>query len=194
MKKLNALVLAWILTFMPIQSVAQVHIRSSSDNGMGTSVQNWKLLEYSGPQAYAANGKKVVIEREIICQEQDVDTGQCDSGEYLFLFQMQSVSTNVTVKIERLLPVYNDAGVMQCDANNDQELCTTDTNPPSLATLASSITATFNKSAGVATFVIPSFGSFPAGSTAEEGQGLTIYVQINQTPGAPLAYPGIGIS
>jgi hypothetical protein len=195
----KVLVVVGILASVSVYSSGKVPYRSSSDNGQTGSAPNWKLLERSAPITLTSNGKKVIATREVVCTDQDVDTGQCDGSGYLFIFQLQSTSTNVSVQIGKLLPGFSDAGVMEC--NNDQndgntdELCTNDTTPPSLANLINEMTATPNtkKSPTSVTFVIPDFPAFPEKGFPEEGQGLTIYVVVQQTQPSPLTYPTIGI-
>jgi hypothetical protein len=90
---------------------------------------------------------------------------------------------------------------MECDptGGNNQELCTTDTAPASLPDLEAAMTATPNRTKSIVNFVIPNFPAFPPGSDPnnptdpEEGQGLTIYVLVNQTQPVPVAYPTLTI-
>ncbi len=191
-------------------SLAKVTIRPTSDNGQSGAVGSWKLLEYSQPKILTAKGVKVTATREVVCLATATATaGMCSYSNapyaYLFIFQLQSTSSNVKVEIGNLLPGFAVAAIMQCDddpeSGNNQELCTHDTDPPSLSTLADAMTATPSKgkSPTSVTFEIPYFPAFPAGNpedggSTEEGQGLTIYVLINQTAPAPVDYPSIGVS
>jgi len=126
--------------------------------------------------------------------------GSCDSGDYIFLFQIQSTSTNVSVNVGKLqgfTRVDGDGGtygVMICDDSlNDQELCTSDPNDPNFDNI-SGITFTVNsKNNSSVSFVVPSFHSFPAGSTPQEGQGLTFFIKTHQNNALPIAYPSLGI-
>jgi len=213
MRILKTVALVSVLELASVYSLASlgVPIRSTSDNGSNGNQNFWKLLEYSEPKVLTASGVKVTATREVVCVANNgsVGAGECISGsgsspyEYLFIFQLKSTSTNVKVEIGNLLPGLSEAGVIQCndtagEEGNNQELCTEDTTTPSLATLAAAMTATPNheKSPTSVTFEIPYFPAFPPGATnpTEEGQGLTIYVLINQTEIAPVTYPSIGVS
>jgi hypothetical protein len=188
---------------------AGVPVRGASDNGASNGAPNWKLFGRSVPITLAANGKKAIMTREILCAQQDVDAspngqqseanaGGCDSGDYLFVFQLQSTAANLTVNITRLsgftltttgLASY---GVLVCDNDsaNDQELCTVDTVP----SVSEEITFTTPKKPTSIKFVIPTFPAFAAGSTVEEGQGLTLFVETHQSSPVPISIPNIGIN
>jgi len=186
---------------------ARVPVRQSSDNGASSGVDNWTLLGRSTPVTLTANGKKAVVTRQIICPNQDRVNGSCTgnsqgtTGEYLFLFQVQSTSANVSVNIGKLqgfTKVDGDHvatyGVMICDdALNNLQLCTSDPNDPNFAKIANITFKVNSKNGSSVSFVVPSFPSFPAGSTPEEGQGLTFYIKTTQKNGLPLAYPSVGI-
>jgi hypothetical protein len=209
MRVLRAVVLLWLPLLACSYSLATVRIRSTSDNGSNGSQQFWKLLEYSQPRVLTATGVKVSAVREVVCVTPEggsVNAGECSGAApyaYLFIFQLQSTSTKVKVEIGDLLPGFAEAGIMQCNdtagsEGNNEELCTEDTSPPSLAALAAAMTATPSKgkSTTSVTFEIPDFPAFPLGATnaAEEGQGLTIYVLINQSEIAPVTLPTVGVS
>jgi hypothetical protein len=175
-----------------------IGVRQSSDNGTGDSLDSWGLL------GRTANGKKVMASRQIICPNQNRQNGSCanDDGsgaDYLFLFQIQSTSTNVSVNIGKLQGFVKvdgnggSYGVMICDdALNAKELCTTDPNDPGFSKLSG---ITFKvKSKTSVSFVVPSFPSFPAGSTPEEGQGVTFFIVTHQSAALPIAYPSLGIN
>jgi hypothetical protein len=178
-------------------------IRGSSDNGEDSNAPNWLLLGRSQSISLAANGKKAISTREIICLNQDVEnarpsptltlSGSCDTGDYMYLFQFQSTSANVGVSIGKLsgfdFKNVNNFGVMICDSpTNTIEMCTNDptgTHIPSM-TIAASKTAV--------TFTVPgTFPSYPAG-TAQQGQGLTFFVITSQLAAPlPISLPTVGI-
>lgn len=185
-------------------TAAALNIRDSSGNGQNSDAVDWLLLGRTVPFKLSANSKSASFSREIACfPNQDVEAtlisptqtsaGSCDTGDYMFLFQLQSTSANVSVVISRLQGFngLNDPtafGVMICDPNqgNTIEMCTNAT-----AAQIPNITATPGKT-GV-TFTVPgTFPTYPAG-TAQQGQGLTFYVITKQANPLPLALPGIGI-
>lgn len=185
-------------------TAAALNIRDSSGNGQDSDAVDWLLSGRSVPIKLSANGKAAFVSREISCfPNQDVENalispkqtsaGSCDTGDYMFLFQFQSTSANVSVVISRLqgfngLSDPTAYGVMICDPNqgNTIEMCTNAT-----AAQIPSITATPGK--GGVTFTVPgTFPTYPAG-TAQQGQGLTFYVITQQTNPLPLAQPGVGI-
>jgi hypothetical protein len=118
-------------------------IRGSSGNGTDTDAVDWLLSGRVSIFPLSANGKSAKATREIVCMNQDVEAtlpspnqtlaGSCDSGNYMYLFQLQSSSTNVSVAIGRLVGFDpTDAtsyGVMICDNSslNSIEMCTTAT-------------------------------------------------------------------
>jgi hypothetical protein len=175
-------------------------VRISSGNGVDTSIDNWDLLGRSVPITLTAGGKSVTMTRQIICPQQDRSDGSCSSsnGNYMFLFQLQSTATNVTINIGKLVgfkAVTGDGsgtyGVMICDdAENQSELCTEDPNDPNYS-LISGITFKVTSKSEV-TFTIPSFPRFPAGVNPLEGQGLTLFIVTQQSAPLPIAYPSIG--
>ena len=200
MKISAALLMAGILA-SAMSAYARVPIRQTSDNGTGADASVWRLMERTIPAKLTANGKAVTVTREVVCaQNGDLDGGACASGTYIFIYQLQSTSTNVKINIGKLLPSFKKVdgdhvatyGINICDDSlNDQELCTTDPNDPNF-NLISGITFTGKKTA--ATFLVPSFPNFPAGSNAEEGQGLTVYIKMTVNPNVPIPYPSIGIN
>ncbi|HEV2963669.1 MAG TPA: hypothetical protein VG649_17720 [Candidatus Angelobacter sp.] len=183
------------VTFSGTFVSAAVPTRGSSENGGDSNVAFWKLLARSHPMTLTNNGKKVTVDREFICVEQDVDTGACDSGNYLYIFQLNSASKNVTVGFAHLTgfdpnskiisPSY---GMMVCDndAFNSLELCTHDTVPSFSSKIG------FTSTSSSATFTVPYFPKFKAGST-EQGQGLTLFIGIHETSPVPFTYPVIVI-
>lgn len=191
-----------MMLLIAIPTFARVNIRQSSDNGAGSSPDGWALLGRTVLIPLAANGKSVKATRQIICPDQDRTAGGfCLGGNYLFVFQIQSTSANVNINIGKLqgfvkLDGNGSAGtygVMICDDSiNTQELCTTDPNDPNFNNVANITFKVKNKTS--VTFTVPSFFNFPAGSTPEEGQGTTFYVQTHQNTALPLAYPSLGIN
>jgi hypothetical protein len=186
-------------------------VRQSSENGSGANVSTWMVLGRSVTIPLTANGKKVMMTREIICDgTQDQLNGGCEDGNYVYLFQFTSASTNVYINIGQLEKgsfTTSSGGVNVCDDGDDippvqfpqtgdtnpQELCTEDpTGYPNYTDLSG---ITFKvKSATAVQFVIPSFPNFEPGyNKVTEGQGITLYVQTHQNASFPIAYPSVGI-
>ena len=195
-------VLLAMMTLIALPAFAGLPVRQTSDNGIGDNADFWTLLGRSVVIPLAANGKSVKATRQIICPNQDRKNGSClnqldGSGEYIFLFQIQSTSTNVNINIGKLQGFVKDEttktyGVMICNDSNDQELCTTDPNDPNFDNISN---ITFKvKSKTSVTFTVPSFFNFPAGTTPQEGQGLTLYIKTHQNAALPIAYPSLGIN
>jgi hypothetical protein len=187
---------------------AGVPVRKASQNGQSGGAPQWKLMARSVPVLLSANGKKAMMTREILCAQQDVDAstggngtfanpGSCDSGDFIFVFQFQSTAASLTVNISRLSGFTLDAsapsyGVLICDDadGNDQELCTVDTTP----SVSTDITYTTPKNLSSIKFVISPLPTFSAGSNAEEGQGLTLFVETHQSSPVPISIPNVGIN
>jgi len=171
-----------------------VTIRGSSGNGEDSGAPHWLLLGRSKNLSLHGNGKTATMRREIVCPNQDVEntqptpvltlSGSCDSGASMLMYQLQSTAANLAVTFKSLAGFdgtnANNFGVMICDSpNNTIELCT---NAP--ASNIPNITTTTTKSS--VTFTVPgTFPTYPAG-TAQQGQGLTFFVIIQQTPPLPL--------
>jgi len=191
---------------------AGVPTRGASQNGQSSGAPQWKLMGRSVAVLLSANGKQAMVTREIICAQQDVEaslgtnateanSGGCDSGDYIFVFQFKSTATSLTVNITRLSgftlnpsdgfinPSY---GVLICDDadGNDQELCTVDTTP----SVSTDITYTTPKNLSSIKFVISPLPTFSAGSNPEEGQGLTLFVATHQNSPIPISIPNVGIN
>jgi hypothetical protein len=185
-----------------VPAFARIPIRQSSDNGASSGVDSWTLLGRSIPITLSAGGKVVTMTRQILCPNQDRLNGGCSSGTYMFLYQLQSSSTNVPINIGKLVGFTANSqddtgtyGVMICDDGiNDLQLCTEDPNDPQFTKLPATTFKVNGKKATSVVFTISSFPSFPAGSQPEEGQGLTLYIVTQQSPTAPLPlpYPSIG--
>jgi hypothetical protein len=185
---------------------ALLPIRRPSDNGIGQDASAWLLLGRTAPITITGNGKSVSMSREVVCPNQDVEaslsapteenSGSCDSGVYLFIFQFQSTATNVDLQIDRLLNFVADKtlpnyGVMLCDPSggefsNTLELCTDN---PSGAQIPN---ITFTSSKTTVHFIIPSFPNVPAGTT-QQGKGLTIFIETQQTSPLPIHFPVPGV-
>lgn len=187
---------------------AKLPVRRSSQNGEDINAAHWNLLSVSQPLTLVTKGKRAVVTRQIICVNQDVEnaqstpdvalTGTCESGLYLHVFQLKSTSTDVRVNIMQLVGFVPDDGVadgtpnygvLTCDSpDNTLELCTNDTDPDHIP----EITFTVAKNKTRAHYVIPSFPDFPAG-VGNQGQGLTIFILIQQSSPLPIQIPTIGI-
>src|SRR5579864_5442543 len=171
-----------------------VTIRGSSQNGEDSGAPHWMLVGRMKLLTFKGNGKTATMRREVVCPQQDVEnaqpspvlnlSGSCDQGAYMLVYQFQSTATNLTVSFKSLTGFdgtnANNFGVMICDSpNNTIELCT---NAP--ATSIPNITTTTTKNS--VTFTVP--GTFPsyAAGTAQQGQGLTFFIMIQQTPPLPL--------
>lgn len=199
MSRVNCFCMSLLVAVVTLTATASaIPIRQSSDNGQSGDEDFWTLIGRTVPFTLSANGISVKMTRQIICPQQDRQDGGCASGQYMFLFQIQSSSTNIPIKISRLQGFtqgggnnpYN-YGVMICDdANNDLELCTEDPNDPNYQNLAG-ITFKQNSKTSV-TFTVPSVYNFPQGSQPEEGQGLTFFIVTQQNAALPIAYPAIG--
>jgi hypothetical protein len=207
-RMLSILLTCFAFVLSAALAFAGVPVRGASQNGASNGAPNWKLFSRSVPITLSANGKKAIMTREILCAQQDVDAspngqqseanaGGCDSGDYLFVFQLQSTAANLSVNITRLSGFTLTTspasyGVLVCDddSSNDQELCTVDTVP----SVSGEITFTTPKKPTSIKFVIPTFPAFAAGSTVEEGQGLTLFVETHQSSPVPISIPNVGIN
>jgi uncharacterized membrane protein len=195
---------AGIVLLASTAAFAKLPVRRSSQNGEDSNAAFWNLLSVSQPLNLAANGKKVVVTRQVICVNQDVEnaqaspnlsrTGTCDSGLYMHVFQLKSTAANVTVTLGQLIGFVADPnapnyGVLVCDsAANTLELCINDTNPNDVPNITFSVAK--NKTA--VSFVIPNFPAFPAG-TGNQGQGMTIFVLLQQPHALPIQFPKVAI-
>jgi hypothetical protein len=195
---------AGIVLLASTAAFAKLPVRRSSQNGEDSNAAFWNLLSVSQPLNLAANGKKVVVTRQVICVNQDVEnalaspnpalTGTCESGLYLHVFQLKSTAANVTVTLGQLVGFVADAtvpnyGVLICDTTaNTLELCINDTNPNDVPNITFSVAK--NKTS--VSFVIPNFPAFPAG-TGNQGQGMTIFVLLKQPHALPIQFPKVAI-
>jgi hypothetical protein len=179
-----------------------IPVRGNSRNGENSSAQFWAMF---GPTQLVTLTKGTAIvnyKLQVVCPSQQVtnavnptDTqndGQCEDGAYLFIYQLRSSSTNVTVQLAGLAGFTPDAnlpnyGVMLCDGSvNTLELCTTATQNQ-----LPNITFSTNSTNTTATFVIPNFPKFPVGIN-HQGQGLTLFIQTQQAP-HPISLPVISL-
>lgn len=194
--------LSSVVAFGSLPAFARIGVRQSSGNGTGDNVDFWTVLGRTVPIPLTANGKTVKMTRQVICPQQDRADGGCSSGNYLFLFQFQSTSANVSVNIGQLQKgIFTEVGgdgtatygVMICDdTNNTQELCTEDPNGPGYADL-SGITFTLKGKTAVQFSIGPTFPAFAAGIDPAEGQGLTLFIVTQQSTPLPISFPSVGI-
>ncbi len=199
------LICATLLT--PIASFARVPVRGASQNGFDMNAAFWNLFAPSGPAQLTVNGKKVTYTKQVVCTNQQAtnaynpsdiaNSGACEDGQYTFLYQFQSTSTNVKIIFGRLVGFTPNAaisnyGVELCDNKvdplhpNTLQLCTTAAEPqlPNI-TFTSVNKTTMN-------FVVPNFPVFPAG-TGNQGKGLTFVFTTIQTNPVPVAFPSVSI-
>jgi hypothetical protein len=200
-----------VAVVLSTSAFAKMPVRRASQNGEDINANNWNLLSVSAPLTLAANGKKVIVTRQIVCVNQDVEnaepnftpalTGTCAGDAtgtlYLHIFQLKSTSANVTVTLGQLVGFVADAtvpnyGVLTCDStDNTLELCMKDANPTNPTDLPD-ITFAVAKNKTSVSYVIPSFPAFPAG-TGNQGQGMTIFLLIKQPKSLPIQFPKVAI-
>jgi len=208
----TTLLITALLSPLQVSAQAKKPVRGSSGNGNNSIAQAWNLIGRNAPKVQTAGTKKVTFTRQYVCFNQDVEdsrptpnpllTGTCESGQYLYLFQFTSASTNVKITISQLANyspdvAKNNYGVMLCDNpdpvnGNTTEICTTDPNDPSLNNIpAMTVTGAKNKTS--VTFTVPNFPTYAAG-VDNQGQGLTLYVLTDRpvTPG-PIQLLQVGI-
>lgn len=195
-----------------VASFAAVPIRGSSKNGDTDLSANWNVF---GPTALDVRHKgDLTLRTQILCTNQDFvnatnpadfeNTGTCAGGNYTFLFQLQSTVAGLKVSLANLVGFtpssdednqggFGSWGILGCEDSNTGELCSnvTDASTDDLTKLAN-ITAVITKKNNRITFTIPEFPQFPAGID-REGQGLTLVVVTQQTPGQPVAVPKIDV-
>lgn len=189
---------------------ASTPVRGASQNGIDIHAAFWNLVGPTAPSV-RQNGA-VAVERQIVCTTRDVsaaldtadiaDAGTCVSGDYTFLFQIQTSATSLTVTLSNIVgftPVIDDPassyGVAICDndpknpqTSNTLQLCS------HVSTLdLSSISATVNKENTRIKFVVPSMPTFAPG-VGYQGQGLTLVVVTNQPGVHAISVPRITIN
>lgn len=196
-----AVFVAGLLVALPASGVASIPVRGSSRNGVNSSAAFWNLMGPTQTLTMSKGTTQVTYKQQAVCTNQQVtaavdptdnfDDGSCQDGAFLFIFQLKSTATNVTVQLSGMkgftpnadTPTY---GVMLCDSSqNTLELCTTGTEEQLPA-------ITFSSTATTATFVIPSFPNFANGK-GHQGQGLTLFVMTQQTPPHPVYWPKISL-
>jgi hypothetical protein len=187
-----------LLAALPLFAV--VPTRPSSRNGTDSIADLWNLF---GPTQVVSLKKgtiQVNYKQQVVCDNQQVTAavnptntlrdGACEDGSYLFIFQLRSSATNVTVQLGGLSGFTPDLslpnfGVILCDASNTLELCTTAT-----VDQLPNMTFTPNGTNTTETIFIPNFPKFPNG-TRHQGQGLTIFVRTQQSSPNPINLPTI---
>lgn len=190
-----------VLTAIGAFSFATIPVRGSSQNGEDSNAAFWNLFGPTEVRRLTKGTTVVNYKQQIVCPNQTVtnavnqqDTlhsGTCEDGAYLFIYQLRSSATNVTVKLGNLVGFTANAntptyGVMLCDSStNTLELCTT-------ATASQLPAITFSSTSTSATFFIPNFPKFPNG-TRHQGQGTTLFVMTQQTAPNPIALPTIAL-
>jgi hypothetical protein len=203
MKMLSRLLAAFVFCMLVAGPVlaAGIPVRGSSANGVDSSAQFWNQFGPTQVVTLTKGATTVNYKQQVVCTNQTVtnaanpsDTlhdGACEDGSYLFIFQLRSSATNVTVQLGGLSGFTPNAntpnyGVLICDSPmNTLELCTTATQSQLPA-----ITFSTNSNNTTATFVIPSFPKFPNGKK-HQGQGVTIFVITQQSAPNPISLPTI---
>jgi hypothetical protein len=191
-----------LLSAIPLS--AHTPVRGASGNGENPDAATWSLLARSQSIALTKDGKRVTMRRQIVCLNQDVEdslpspnlllTGTCDSGAYLHIFQFESESKDVVVRIGHFAAnpdSLENYGVMVCDNNNREtgntlELCT---NVP-MEMRIPDIKIAVGKTA--VRFAVPDFPWYPTGID-NQGRGLTLYVIIQQSSPLPIQIPTVEI-
>lgn len=194
-----------LLAALPV--FGAVPTRGTSRNGVDSIAQLWNLFGPTQVVTLTKGTTTVNYKQQVVCPNQDetnasdpsntLHDGACDGDStgtaYLFIYQLRSSATNVTVQLSGLSGFTPNTsadnatyGVMLCDSHdNTLELCTTAT-----AAQLPNMTLSSNAANTVATFVIPNFPKFPNGKR-HQGQGLTIFVLTQQTASNPINLPVI---
>jgi len=202
---LVAVLLLSLAGTIPLFGFVSIPVRGSSRNGTNDIAQLWNLFGPTGMLSLTNGTKKITYKQQVVCPTQDetnafdpsntLHSGTCESGAYLFLFQLRSSSSNVTVTLGNLNgfvpdpdPISPSYGVLLCDSpDNTLELCTTATQAQ-----LPNITFSSNPAHTAATFVIPNFPAFPAGKV-HQGQGITLFLLTQQAGPNPVYLPTIAI-
>jgi hypothetical protein len=192
-----SIVMIFVLILYPISAFAATPIRHGSDIGVDSGADSWNLF---GPTKLLSVAN-FSYAQQVLCPNHDVaassgdvtNAGGCSSGAYVFLFQIPTGLTNAAISFKNLVGfTFNDdpnnpdqatVGAVQCDATNTKLLCTT-LGPYQIPNI------TFTHTSTSVTFHIPSIPAYPAGS-GTQGQGLTLFVQTQQSPPVPVAFPKI---
>jgi hypothetical protein len=180
-----------------------IPVRGTSRSGDDSIATFWNLAGPTSLLTLVKGTDKVMVKYQVVCPTQDVSSvvdptnqqnaGTCEGGQYLYIFQLRSTATNMTVLLSGLMGFTPDAnapnyGVMLCDPTNDLQLCT-NTTQDQLPAITFTPSGTTN---GTGSFFIPSFGNFPAGKN-HQGQGLTIFVLTNLGQPRPVTIPRISL-
>src|SRR3954453_6628847 len=119
-----------------------IPVRGTSRNGEDGSAAFWNLMGPTSLLTLTKGTDKVMVKYQVVCPTQDVSSvvdstntqnaGTCEGGSYLYIFQLRSTATNITVLLSGLMGFTPDAdapnyGVMLCDPTNDLQMCTTAT-------------------------------------------------------------------
>ncbi len=204
MKSIAGRILVFVIGMLvALPALATVPVRGSSRNGENGGAQFWALFGPTQLSTITKGTTKVSYKLQVVCANQQVtnasnptdefDNGACDDGAYLFIFQLQSTATNVTVQLSGISGFVPDAtapnyGVMLCDSStNTLELCTTATQSQ-----LPDITFSTNSTNTTASFLIPSFPSFSAGKN-HQGQGLTLFILTQQAVPHAIWLPHISL-
>ena len=181
--------------------------RGSSKNGVTEQSSNWNIF---GPVAsIPRHGGDVSLRTQVVCANRDLvnavnpedfeNSGTCQSGSYLFIFQIQSSVNKLGVVISNLVGFSPDEtegfasyGLLVCEDSNTAQLCsdTVHASPDALSKL-DNISVTVNKQNTAIRFHIPKFPLLPAGGAPRQGQGLTFVVLTAQPVGQPVVVPKI---
>ena len=201
-KRVFASLLVLALALYPIATYANaLPIRHGSDVGATGNADAWNLF---GPTDPLASTIATTISQEILCPGQQVaaangdetNAGGCTGGAYLFLIQIKTTKTTpIVVSVKNLVGfTFTDTGtgststvgVIECDSGNTVALCTT------LGTGSASefpaVTFTHTGNTVVNIHIPADLPAYPAG-TGTQGQGLTVFIQTQQSPAVPIAFP-----
>ena len=199
--RIGGLVLSLLVALPALAGI--IPVRGTSRNGDDSIAPLWNLMGPTSLLTLTKGTQKVMVKYQVVCPTQDVSSvvdptnnqnaGTCEGGSYLYIFQLRSTATNVTVLLSGLMGFTPDAndpnyGVMLCDPTNDLQMCTTATQDQLPAITFSTSGATN----GTASFFIPSFPSFKAGKN-HQGQGLTIFVLTTLGQPRPVTIPRIAL-
>lgn len=194
-----AIALVCALAAVTAFSFVSIPVRGSSGNGEDSNAAFWNLFGPAQSRTLTKGTTSVGYKFQVVCPNQTVtaalnpsdayNDGACEDASYLFIYQLHSTATNVNFKLSKLVGFTPNAntptyGVMLCDSpNNTMEMCTNTTQ----AQLPAITFATASNNT-VATFTIPNFPAYPAG-TNHQGQGLTLFVLTKQGNANPVDLP-----
>jgi hypothetical protein len=197
--RVGALVICLLITLPALAGV--IPVRGTSRNGEDGGAAFWAALGPTQLLSLSKGTSKISYRQQVVCPNQDFanatnpsdtqNAGACEGGSYLFIYQIRSTSTNVSILLTGITGFTPDAtspnyGVMTCDSTtNTLEMCTTATQAQLPA-----ITFSTNASNTQATYFIPSFPNFPVGKN-HQGYGITIFILTQQTGPRPVSFPRI---